>query len=107
VCAEASTVLRAVAADFYFNCWYSEIPSDNRIRHKPRCVHCDAQGFRLETLQRSDISMVNHCVYVVSMVLTAMDMVWQEHLPGKKKREHFKIKTVSIICVPRNNCRDF
>jgi hypothetical protein len=31
MCAEASTVLRAVAADFFFNCWYLEIPSDNRI----------------------------------------------------------------------------
>jgi hypothetical protein len=31
MCAEASTVLRAVAADFFFNGWYLEIPSDNRI----------------------------------------------------------------------------
>jgi hypothetical protein len=36
VCVEASTVLRAVAADFFFNCWYSEIPSNNRIPHIPR-----------------------------------------------------------------------
>jgi hypothetical protein len=35
MCAEASTVLRAVAADFFFNCWYLEIPSDNRILHIP------------------------------------------------------------------------
>jgi hypothetical protein len=33
MCADASTILRAVAADFFFNCWYLEIPSDNRIRH--------------------------------------------------------------------------
>jgi hypothetical protein len=39
VCAETSTVLRAVAADFSFNCWYLEIPSDNRIWHMTRCVH--------------------------------------------------------------------
>jgi hypothetical protein len=26
--AETSTVLRAVAADNFFNCWYLEIPSD-------------------------------------------------------------------------------
>jgi hypothetical protein len=39
VCAEASTILRAVAADFFFNCWYLEIPSDNHIRHIPRSVH--------------------------------------------------------------------
>jgi hypothetical protein len=43
----ASTILRAVVADFFFNCWYLEIPSDNRIRHIPRCVHYHAQGFRL------------------------------------------------------------
>jgi hypothetical protein len=35
VCAEASAVLRAVAADFFLNCWRLEIPSDNRIRHVP------------------------------------------------------------------------
>jgi hypothetical protein len=46
MCAEASTVLRAVAADFFSNCWYLEIPSDNRIRHIPRCVHHHAQGFK-------------------------------------------------------------
>jgi hypothetical protein len=49
MCAEASTVLRAVAGDFFFNCWYLEILSDNRIRHIPTCVHYLAQGFRLET----------------------------------------------------------
>jgi hypothetical protein len=38
VCAEASSVLRAVAEDFFFNSWCLEIPSDNRIRHVPRCV---------------------------------------------------------------------
>jgi hypothetical protein len=47
--AEASTVLRAVVADFFFNCWYLEIPLDNRIRHVPKCVHNRAQSFRLET----------------------------------------------------------
>jgi hypothetical protein len=46
MCAEASAVLRAVTADFFFNCWYLEIPSDNRIRHIPRRVHYRAQGFR-------------------------------------------------------------
>jgi hypothetical protein len=30
-------VLRAVAADLFFNCWYLEIPSDYSIRHEPRC----------------------------------------------------------------------
>jgi hypothetical protein len=49
MCAEASTVLRAEAADFFFNCLCLEIPSDNRIRHVPRFVHYHAQGFLLET----------------------------------------------------------
>jgi hypothetical protein len=31
MCAEAISVLRAVAADFFYNCWCLEIPSDNRI----------------------------------------------------------------------------
>jgi hypothetical protein len=48
VCAEASTVLRAVAADFFFNCLYLEILSDIRIRHELGCVHYHEQGFRLE-----------------------------------------------------------
>jgi hypothetical protein len=46
MCTEANTVLRAVAADFFFNCFYVEIPSDNRIRHVPRWVRYLAQGFR-------------------------------------------------------------
>jgi hypothetical protein len=50
-CAEASIILRAVAADFFFNCWNLEIHSDNRIRHVPRCVHYHAQSFRLGALQ--------------------------------------------------------
>jgi hypothetical protein len=50
MCAEASNVLRAVAADFYFNCWYLEIPSDNRIRHIPRCVHYHAQGLQMAVI---------------------------------------------------------
>jgi hypothetical protein len=44
VCTEASSVLRAVAADFFFDCWCLEIPPDNRIRHEPRNVRCHAQG---------------------------------------------------------------
>jgi hypothetical protein len=41
-------VLRAVAADSFFNCWCLEIPSDNRILHVPKCMHCHAQVFRSE-----------------------------------------------------------
>jgi hypothetical protein len=53
MCAEASTVLRAVAADFFFSCWYLEIPLDNRIQHIPRCVDYHAQGFRLGNVRIS------------------------------------------------------
>jgi hypothetical protein len=49
--AEASTVSRAEAAGFFFNCWYLEIPSDNHIQHVPKCVHYHAQGLRLEMFQ--------------------------------------------------------
>jgi hypothetical protein len=49
--AETKTVLRAVAKDFFFNCWCLEIPSDNSIRHVPMCVCYHAQGVRLETFQ--------------------------------------------------------
>jgi hypothetical protein len=28
-CAKASTVVRAVAADFFFDCWDVEVPSDD------------------------------------------------------------------------------
>jgi hypothetical protein len=51
VCTVANTIFRAVVADFFFHCWYLEIPSNNRIRHVPRCVHYHAQGFQLETFQ--------------------------------------------------------
>jgi hypothetical protein len=51
MCAEASPVLRAVAADFFLELELEllEIRSVNRIRHIPRCVHYHAQGIRLET----------------------------------------------------------
>jgi hypothetical protein len=51
MCAEASTILRAVAADFFFNCWYLEIPTDNHIRQIQRCVQYHSQVSRLETFQ--------------------------------------------------------
>jgi hypothetical protein len=36
---------------FFSNCWYLEIPLDNRIQHVPRCVHYHAQSLQLETFQ--------------------------------------------------------
>jgi hypothetical protein len=49
MCAEASTILIAVVADFFFNSWYLEIPSDNRIWHMLRCGCYHVLGFQLET----------------------------------------------------------
>jgi hypothetical protein len=48
VCTEASTVVRAVAADLFFNCWCLEIPSENHIRHEPKRAHHRPQSFQLE-----------------------------------------------------------
>jgi hypothetical protein len=46
VCAEARTVLRAVAADFFFGCWCVEIPLDNRsARTKVRPLSCAKLSF--------------------------------------------------------------
>jgi hypothetical protein len=45
---EARSVLRAVVMDLFLNCWCLEIPSDNRIRHLPRCGYNRAQYSRLE-----------------------------------------------------------
>jgi hypothetical protein len=73
MCAEASTVLRAVVADFFFNCWYLEIPSDNRNRHIPRCVHYHAQGFRLETFYGT--------LHSLHMVLSATHFIFKNHWP--------------------------
>jgi hypothetical protein len=55
MCTEASTILRAVAADFFSNSWYLEIPSDSCIQHIPNCVHYHEQGFRLEMLEMESV----------------------------------------------------
>jgi hypothetical protein len=59
MCAEASTILRVLAADFFFNSWYLETPSDNRIRHISMCVHYHVQGFQLETFRISMLEVVS------------------------------------------------
>jgi hypothetical protein len=68
MCAEASTVLRAVAANFFFNCWYLDIPSDNHIRHvtKVRPLSCTrfSVGDILEFLCWN-LTLVPNCAAVV------------------------------------------
>jgi hypothetical protein len=51
MCAEASTVMRAVAADFFCNCWYLEIPSDNRIQHYQGATTIMSKASRISVLE--------------------------------------------------------
>jgi hypothetical protein len=60
MCTEARTVLRSVAADFFFNSWCLEILSDNRIRYVPRC-----------TVQQPLLG--NNCVYTC---LAGNENIW-------------------------------
>jgi hypothetical protein len=57
MCTEAGTLATTVELDFFFNCWYLEIPSDNRIRHVPRCVNLDLRntilGYRFHIPHRN------------------------------------------------------
>jgi hypothetical protein len=48
---EAITIVRAVAADFFFDCGDVEIPTNESIRDIPGGVHCHAQGLRLEPFE--------------------------------------------------------
>jgi hypothetical protein len=48
MCEEASTIVRAVAADFFFDCGDVVIPANESIRNIPGGVHYHAQGLRLE-----------------------------------------------------------
>jgi hypothetical protein len=65
--AEISTILRAVAADFFFNCWYLEIPSDSRIRHIPRYVHYHAQAFNWK---HSRIILFLKSIFAMGLLVT-------------------------------------
>jgi hypothetical protein len=45
------TLRRAIAADFFLNCWHLEFPSRERIEHIARYAYYHAQGRRLEMFQ--------------------------------------------------------
>jgi hypothetical protein len=51
MCSEASTIVRAVAADFFFDCGDVEIPANESIRNIPGGVCYHAQGLRLESFE--------------------------------------------------------
>jgi hypothetical protein len=44
MCAEASTILRAIATDFFFDGCQLEVSTDVSVRHISRCVDVYAQG---------------------------------------------------------------
>jgi hypothetical protein len=53
--AKSITVVRAVTADFVFDCWAVEVPSDECVRDIPGSVHYHAQDLRLESFQDFDV----------------------------------------------------
>jgi hypothetical protein len=52
--AEASTIVIAEAADFFWDCWAVKIPSDERVGDVPGSVYYHAQGLGLEYFQDFD-----------------------------------------------------
>jgi hypothetical protein len=44
MCAEASAILVAVAADFFFDGSHLEVAMDMIVRHIPGCIDDSAQG---------------------------------------------------------------
>jgi hypothetical protein len=67
MCVEASSISGAVATDFFSNCWYLEIPSDNRIRYELRCAHYHAQNFRLEALKDFNVGSESRILELYSV----------------------------------------
>jgi hypothetical protein len=64
--------LRAVTADFFFDCWDVEIPTNVRnIRNIPWGVHYHAQGLRLESFEDFNVGGVGRAseLYVLSIIL--------------------------------------
>jgi hypothetical protein len=51
MCAEASTVLRAVVADFFFNCWHLEIQHTLKKEHD---AQQDESALRDPQIQRHE-----------------------------------------------------
>jgi hypothetical protein len=52
---EASTIVRAVAVDFFCDCGAVKIPSDEHVGNVPGSVHYHAQGLGLESFQDFDV----------------------------------------------------
>jgi hypothetical protein len=52
---KASTIVRAVTADFFCDCRAVEIPSEESVGDVPGSVHNHAQGLGLESFQNFDV----------------------------------------------------
>jgi hypothetical protein len=50
MCAAVSTILRAVATDFFDGCQL-KVSTDESVRHIPGCIDDYAQGLRLKAFQ--------------------------------------------------------
>jgi hypothetical protein len=53
--AKSITIVRAVTADYFFDCRAAEVPSDEWIRDVPWGVHNDAQDLRLESFRNFNV----------------------------------------------------
>jgi hypothetical protein len=53
--AKSITIVRAVTADFFFDCRAAEVPTDEWIRDLPWGVHNNAQDLRLESFQNFNV----------------------------------------------------
>jgi hypothetical protein len=53
--AEASTIVRAVTTDFFFDCRAVKVPSDERVGDAPGSVHYHTQGLGLESFHDFDV----------------------------------------------------
>jgi hypothetical protein len=53
--AKSITTVRAVTADFFFDCRAAEVPSDKWIRDVPWGVHNYAQDLGLESFQNFNV----------------------------------------------------
>jgi hypothetical protein len=59
--AKSITIVRAVTADFFFDCRAAEVPSDEWFRDVPWGVHNLAQDLRLESLKSSFYFDISPC----------------------------------------------
>jgi hypothetical protein len=88
-------ILIAVAVDFFFNCWYLEIPSDNHIQHIPKCVHYHAQGLRLEMFQNFYVGSGSRKVQIdLSIVLYMRRLLFVESFDLHRSNQYIFVRVI-------------